>query len=571
MGNTKFVPVHALLSSREKDYWATYWGSPEFLNYHEKISAMIAAIQESQAKRVFVISQDRAPFLAGFFAALYAEVPVVLPQSDAPELIRDLMQDGDVLLSDQDDLSAMAPQFISMSLKGLASNGFEPLDPRKAEVIFYTSGSSGKPKAVVKKLQQLEAEVAVLQGIWGQGPVGTFLSTVSHHHLYAFLYSLIWPVSSGFKVVRQTFTYWGDLLASSKPGDFIMSSPAHLGRFSVLEDCEPSKFGHVFSSGAPLSFEAAQTSQAYLGSLPIEVYGSTETGGVAFRQQSQESTPWKAFDCVQLSSGPNNKLCVSSPYLPENESFQTEDTVSWVDQESFHLMGRADRILKIEGKRVSLIEIENKLGQMDLIEDASVLLLQKSFRDELGAVIVLSELGKAKLDSVGKPALVRELRNGLGSYFDAVLVPRKWRFVEHIPVNAQGKRQAAVLGKLFEKNTLGPVRKPKVASQHISENKAEYELQIPSDLAYLEGHFKDMPVVPGVVQLNWAVEFAKVAFDLQGDVRQCNQIKFSNLMKPNDHVLLTLEYNPEKSSVNYTYATYSSGRVHFSQGDAGGL
>ncbi len=79
-----------------------------------------------------------------------------------------------------------------------------------------------------------------------------------------------------------------------------------------------------------------------------------------------------------------------------------------------------------------------------------------------------------------------------------------------------------------------------------------------------------MSIVPGIVQLNWAVEFAKTDLRLQGWFSQGNQIKFTNLMKPTDEVSLVLEYNPDKSSVAYSYKDnqfiYSSGRITFAEG-----
>ncbi len=118
---------------------------------------------------------------------------------------------------------------------------------------------------------------------------------------------------------------------------------------------------------------------------------------------------------------------------------------------------------------------------------------------------------------------------------------------------------------------LGINRQPILLKKEFSENKVEYTLKIPHDLAYFEGHFNKMAVVPGVVQLNWAVEFAKLDLGLIGDVHLGSQIKFSNLMKPNDEVSLSLEYIKEKSLVAYSYkaaygnSSYSSGRLTFSQ------
>lgn len=115
---------------------------------------------------------------------------------------------------------------------------------------------------------------------------------------------------------------------------------------------------------------------------------------------------------------------------------------------------------------------------------------------------------------------------------------------------------------------LGPIRHPEILSKMISENKVEMGLKIPKELAYFEGHFPELPVVPGVVQLHWAVEFAKEFFKLPGFVSEGNQIKFTNLMRPLDEPCLVLEHFPEKRRVMYSYKThdktYASGRFTYS-------
>ena len=119
--------------------------------------------------------------------------------------------------------------------------------------------------------------------------------------------------------------------------------------------------------------------------------------------------------------------------------------------------------------------------------------------------------------------------------------------------------------------TLGPVIHPEIISRQLEENMAQIQIRIPEDLAYFDGHFAGMPVVPGVVQLHWAVQYAKSIFKLDGFVTLGSQIKFSNLMQPKDEVCLTLDYNPEKSALSFNYKSnekaYSSGRLTFANNE----
>lgn len=118
------------------------------------------------------------------------------------------------------------------------------------------------------------------------------------------------------------------------------------------------------------------------------------------------------------------------------------------------------------------------------------------------------------------------------------------------------------------KMTLGPIQLPEVLSKSISENKAEIGLKIPNNLAYFEGHFPNFPIVPGVVQLHWAVVFARDIFKVSPMISKGKQIKFSNLMLPFDTLSLVLEHVPDQSLITYTYRndtkTYATGRLTYS-------
>ncbi len=106
-----------------------------------------------------------------------------------------------------------------------------------------------------------------------------------------------------------------------------------------------------------------------------------------------------------------------------------------------------------------------------------------------------------------------------------------------------------------------------ILSKTITDSKAELHLKIPEDLACFKGHFTDMPVVPGVVQLHWVVEFVKEFFNLVPSITKGSQIKFMSLMKPNDTPVLTLTLDFEKSLITYHYqdkkTTYSLGKLTY--------
>jgi acyl-coenzyme A synthetase/AMP-(fatty) acid ligase len=120
-------------------------------------------------------------------------------------------------------------------------------------------------------------------------------------------------------------------------------------------------------------------------------------------------------------------------------------------QDGFHFRGRADRVVKIEGKRISLIELEQTLVQLPWITAAAAILLP-DMPPRLGAVVVLNDLGHEKLDEMGRFRFGRLLRSALMNSQEAAGRPRIWRFVTELPSpGAMGKRRDEDLLALFEK------------------------------------------------------------------------------------------------------------------------
>src|SRR5262249_49086372 len=132
----------------------------------------------------------------------------------------------------------------------------------------------------------------------------------------------------------------------------------------------------VFSSGGPLPPEAADATLALLGAAPVEVYGSSETGGVAWRQRARHGDTWQPLPGIEFRVD-GGELAVRSPHLPELEWFHTaaRATLAADGMDGFELHGRADRIVKIEEKRVSLTALEQRLAISGDVAEARVLML----------------------------------------------------------------------------------------------------------------------------------------------------------------------------------------------------
>ncbi len=504
-------------------------------------------LRASPARRVALYLDDRVAF-AGALLALWAEGrQVVLPGDMLPATVAALGPHVDAFIGD----------FPGALQPGEALEAPLPTFDREAlGLVVFTSGSTGAPLAIGKQLRQLADEVQGLEACFGaELPAGAaVVATVSHQHIYGLLFAVLWPLATGRGITARRWEFPEELeVVLAERDSVLVTSPAHLKR---LPDVPPwaTKVRSVFSSGGPLPAEAAAHAHRVLGLAPREVYGSSETGGIAWR--THERPAWAALPGVAWRLTDDATLEVRGPHLPSGEWYRTADRAQ-VSGEGFTLLGRADRIAKIEEKRVSLDALERELLASGLLEEAKVLVLADR-RVELGAVGVPSAAGAALL-ATSKKALVDALRGHLKRAVELVALPRRFRFVAQLPVNAQGKVPQAALEVLF-----APER-PAATWRERSPTQAVLECPITPGLRCLDGHFPATPIVPGVAQLAWALAFGREAFALPATVVRLDALKFQALLRPGLVATLELGWSPEKSTLSFKFsgeaAVYSSGRV----------
>lgn len=325
----------------------------------------------------------------------------------------------------------------------------------KAQVCFFTSGSTGQPKLIRKALWQLLREVQNLEqhfAAWLPAHCRV-AATVSPQHIYGLLFRLLWPLCSNRPIVQQQIVYFEQWQQQLQHGPLILvASPSHLVRFDDLASLRPWRqhSSAIFSSGGPLADAVPARYHDELGAAPIEIFGSTETGGIAWRQRAVSTEPWQTFTGLHVTAAPDNSLLLSSPYLPEPEQpYQTQDQITLLNNSQFQLKGRLDRIVKVAEKRLALVELEQHCARCTLVSAVAALVLSPP-RAQLALVVVLSAAGKQQLAALGKPALNQQLKQHLLQRFERVLLPKRFRYVDSLPSNSQGKLPQQRLEALFQ-------------------------------------------------------------------------------------------------------------------------
>ncbi|MCK8071942.1 AMP-binding protein [Vibrio sp. 1CM23M] len=423
--------------------------------FNADLSRLVHLLSSSPFQRVAICTQDSYLFSVAFLACAVSRKHIILPGNYQPCALAELSEHFDCLLVDE-AIGAVEVSEVRNIQTLLDTETREPLTDNlpaielaAIQLTLFTSGSSGTPKAINKTLEHLDIETAQLDKNWGELIKGNRVhSTVSHQHIYGLLFRILWPLCSGVPFARSNLEYPEQILSHGNKNCVLISSPALLKR--LKHETNTAQLAGVFSSGGPLPTESAHQSQNLLGHLPIEVFGSTETGGIAFRQQESAQTPWQLFDCLEASLNSENCIKLLSPYIDNNNWYQTADECEMVSENQFILKGRTDRVIKIEEKRVSLVEVEKRLEQLPWISECVVIPFEEPERLILASVLVLSEEGQAKLATMSKGKFWLMLRSELRKWLEPIAIPRKYRIVGEIPLNSQGKRLTSHIEQLIK-------------------------------------------------------------------------------------------------------------------------
>lgn len=424
---------------------ADFWRRVQFLS---------AALATHPAQRWALVCDDGSWFAAGLLALANSGCTVVLPQAPQAGSLGAEGAPVDAVLTDR------AQEFAGFTVLATEEPGPATAAPERwpqddARFEFYTSGSSGAPKCVPKRFAQLRREVEALEREWGAQLAGASVTgTVPHYHLYGLLFRILWPLWTGRTFFTRPCLQPAALRTTVRGQCVLVSSPAFLSRIGDAAELPPvERVVALFSSGAPLPDAAAEKLARTWGRAAIEVYGSTETGGVAWRAWSghEERDWWQPIagvDTALREEAAGARLWVRSGCTWQGEWMPTGD-LARLEHGRFALLGRADDVVKFEDKRISLNEMRTRLLQHAWVQDARLLLLPGR-RPVIGAIVILNAAGQSTLAASGKPAVRTALASWLRSSYEAILIPRKWRFPPALPGNDMGKTPLAALQRLFE-------------------------------------------------------------------------------------------------------------------------
>jgi 3-hydroxyacyl-[acyl-carrier-protein] dehydratase len=106
---------------------------------------------------------------------------------------------------------------------------------------------------------------------------------------------------------------------------------------------------------------------------------------------------------------------------------------------------------------------------------------------------------------------------------------------------------------------------PRVLAETRAGDTVTLRVQVPADLAHFDGHFPGTPIVPGVLQIGWALAFASSRLGTSPDCAHVEGLKFQHLLRPGDIATLTLRHEATTRTLHFGCRegerAYASGRL----------
>ena len=415
-------------------------------------------IQASGADEFIVHCEDYWYFLCTFVALLQCQKAEYLTQNISQSFMQEVLKPGMIFLTDQKSEIQGA-----VLIGKLIEEAEQPdqaeyrttpvINGETTRIFLFTSGSTGKPKAVPQRMKEFEEDNAFIISKWGQEfTERKLITTVSQHHIYGFLFGISLPFTLGCPFRRNRVEFPEEFEKLTDVSYILIATPAFLKRTVEVEDKLAMKNVWIFTSGGAVSPELAVQTEKVFGFCPLEVYGSTETSGIAYRQQNKDQLVWTPFDNAKIWLGDDGCIRIISPYIKNPEGFATADLAEIFEDGRFILKGRSDSIVKIEEKRISMTEVEGRLMESELVEDVKVVAMSNDVRQYLAAALVLNAKGREQFKDTEKFLINRWFHDYLMKYFENVVIPKKWRFMDKLPVDVQGKKHKLEIMALFEEN-----------------------------------------------------------------------------------------------------------------------
>jgi long-chain acyl-CoA synthetase len=347
------------------------------------------------------------------------------------------------------------------------------------QVLQYTSGTTGRPKGVRRKVSGVDADTAAESLKWVLGmyginskeagcmlmttPVyhtaGLNISTLALHFGITIVLMDNWTPEATLQLIEQYRTN----MVVVVPTQFVrlLKLPAE-----VRAKYDVSSLNWVLHGAAPCSPEVKRQMIEWWGPIIYEYYGSTEVGGTFVNSQDWLKRPGTVGkpgpvttlrilddDGNELPPGEVGRVFMRQgddqvEYLHDPEKtaksrvrdLMTVGDIGWVDEDGWlYLAGRTSEVIIVGGVNIYPTEVENVLLSHPAISDACVVGIPN---DEYGEEIYAAVTARDASIVDGTPAAEQLAKEVLAYCYEHIAkfkCPRTISFRTEIPRDPNGK------------------------------------------------------------------------------------------------------------------------------------
>ena len=496
------------------------------------VAEAAALAEQLPAGRPINLCQDRYHFALGLAAALLRGQTSLLPPNALPETLRQVPSAGapPYLLTDDAALDtgglptlrvARPAAAAAAAAAAVAVAGDAPHIAATLEAAcLLTSGSTGAPQPHAKRWGQLVANIASeaerLAELMGRSDLRglNIVATVPVQHSYGFESTVMLALLGGAAFEAGRPFYPADIaqtLASVPRPRALVTTPFHL-KTLLRAGVELPPVDLVLSATAPLSPQLAAQAEAAFGGPLVEIYGCTEAGQVAARRTTAGET-WTTLGALRIrrealadadgngtgtgigeDDGSNERFIVHGGHVEEPTPLA--DVLVLESDRRFRLLGRANDLIHVAGKRSSLAHLNFHLNRIEGVEDGAFWL-----PDEVAEGVV-RPVAFVVAPTLTAAQVVAALRTGLEPAF----VPRRVVHLDALPREATGKLTVAALRALARGALTAAdesaTELTAAAPADPTGPPVDFTITIPTDHPTFAGHFPGQPLLPGAVLLS---------------------------------------------------------------------
>ena len=335
----------------------------------------------------------------------------------------------------------------------VAAGGWLQRLPKEIVHVKWTSGSTGEPRAVIFRAEQLVADADNIVSTMKLGREVPNVAAISLAHSYGFSNLVLTLLLHGIPL----------FLAGSPLPESVRRAMERAGRPCALPGVPamwrawlaagiPGESVRVaISAGAPLPAELEREAYAKSGVKIHNFLGSSECGGIAYDRtdwpREDAGSVGTAMDGVTLDLEAGRLVvrgaAVAEGYWPAEADeegvlgggrFLTADLAAW-DGGALHLRGRAGDVINVAGRKVHPSEIEAVVRTVPAVRECVAFAVPEGAAtgraEEIGLCVALDAGGAA--DPLGA------IRAAVAAQLPTWKQPRHWFIDPTLSANERGK------------------------------------------------------------------------------------------------------------------------------------